>query len=194
VRALRSGNSDPTCAATGCAWYCASDSGTSSRSHAGRRGFCPSRGWSPWTKESIGVHRSGIAPRGLGLARETGRPLEAVGNGRSRPAWGPCPPWSWVTSLAPGRSGDGREAYLLQRGRAQRPSEESSDWKPVKLSQQSARHGRAARGLPGSRGRAQDTSGAQAQRADHSHPAERPRDRGAIAARPRPAAVSPMSD
>jgi hypothetical protein len=33
-----------------------------------------------WTKESIEVHRSGIAYRAVQGVRETGRPLEAVGN------------------------------------------------------------------------------------------------------------------
>ena len=63
----------------------------------------------------------------------------------------------------------------------------------VELSrEQSARMAELAE-VPRSRGRAQDTAGAQAQRADHSHPAARPHDRGhdggqAQAGRRRPSA------
>ena len=51
------------------------------RGHTVAAPFGPSRGWFLWTKECIGVYRSGIARRGLGAARQIGRPLEAVGNG-----------------------------------------------------------------------------------------------------------------
>jgi hypothetical protein len=72
-------NSDPRCAATGCAWYCALESGTGSRSHVGRHGSGSFHSWL-FGRESTGVHGLGIAPRALQGASETGRPLEAVTN------------------------------------------------------------------------------------------------------------------
>lgn len=76
VRYVRA-HSDPTCVATGCAWRCTSGIGTSTRSHVGCDDSGPLHLYF-WTKESVVVHRSGIASGALGGACETSRGRETA--------------------------------------------------------------------------------------------------------------------
>lgn len=77
MRALRSGDSDPTCAVIGCGWRCASDSGPSSRSHVGRPGSGPFIvGFLDQGARRCTHLVSLVAPSGR---RETGRLVDVVG-------------------------------------------------------------------------------------------------------------------
>src|SRR4051812_43467800 len=142
-----------------------------------------------WTKEPIGVHRSRILRRAFkSLAKQAGR-LRLSAVSLNPTARTPCSPWSWVALHALGGSRDASEDRVPGAVRCSRPVRGADGNRRAQPAAERL-HGRAARGLSRSRGRAQDTAGAQAQRADHSHPAERRMAAATTAVRRRAGAVA----